>query len=172
MEGLLQLCRHHGVDVHFVRLSSTGKILGYYCHARDGTPLIMLDESLCTRPRLLRCVLAEELGHHLTVPQGHPAGMGYSVLERDNLMQLSLDEARALRWAANCLIPTDELAFAAKRGLVLAHELAEHFQVEEWMVWRKFHVLRQDLREQHRLRASFGDILSPLLAEIMWGAAV
>lgn len=171
MDGLWAICDQEGIVILYMKyLTRSMRKLGYYYRTEEGQPVILLDESLKTNPRRHRCVLAEELGHYFCGTTGPVLQLSrYSPLAGQ---ARGKDEHRGLRWAANFLIPTPELAEAAKKGLSLAHELADFFGVEEYMVWRKFHVLRTDLREQRKLRIVAPDIMSPLLVNTMWGEAV
>lgn len=170
MDGLLSICDREGIEISYHNpLTRSGNILGFYCRLRNGQPLILLDESLVSRPRLQRCVLAEEVSHHMTGSVGRMLYPCPSRLSRRSAWQR---ESAATRWAVNYLIPTTALACAAKRGIFLPSELADHFDVEEYIVWRKFHVLRTDLREQWKLRVAAPDVMSPLLVATMWGEAV
>lgn len=168
MQDLLSICERDNVLVFWRHLDPDGKLLGMYFRSPGGRPIIVLDESLTHRTRLARCVLAEELAHYWTAPTADHLNHDDPL----NKQAIWKDESRAGRLAANLLIPTTHLAAAVKRGLFSAHELADEFNVEEWMIWRKFHILRQDLREQHKLRESIGDLLSPLLVDVLWGYAV
>lgn len=162
MNGLLRICEDHGIDIEYVRLVPDRGLLGWYCADWDtGQPLILLDDSLPNNPRLHRLVLAEEVGHHMVGVRR----LGDSAVRWQN-------EHRAMRWAVDYLIPTPRLAEAAERGLHLSHELAEWFDVPEWIVWRKFHALKQDLRERHNLRVPTSDILSSLLVDVLRQEAV
>lgn len=51
------------------------------------------------------------------------------------------DEARAIRWAADHLIPTDHLLRAVREGVTPVDELAEYFYVTRWMVLAKLRTL-------------------------------
>lgn len=176
MQGLWQLCQQEGIDIEYVALTRRRTVLGWYFRTPDGEPVIALDESLPARPRLERCVLAEEVGHHFTVPTSGLSMTSFSTnlhrlaLEKRNRRQ---DEARAIRWAANYLIPTTELASAVRSGIVGVNELAEYFYVTEWMVWRRLHFLKSDLRDQQQLYIKgWHSLFSPLLVNTMWGQAV
>ncbi|OUN01353.1 MAG: hypothetical protein BAA04_06975 [Firmicutes bacterium ZCTH02-B6] len=171
MLDLLHLCEREGIRVFWRRLDEEGNLLGMYFRSpRRHRPIIALDVSLINRVKLARCVLAEEIGHYWCSPTVDHVNVGESAgLEMQALWR---DEHRALRMAANLLIPTEALADAVRRGITSADELSEHFLVEEWMVWRKLRVLQEDLREQWRFRVRTADILSPLLAATEWGEAV
>lgn len=170
MLDLLRLCDQEGIRVFWRSLDpEEGKLLGMYFRSRGGHPVIVLDESLQYRIPLGRSVLGEEIAHYYTTPTVDHVNHGPdSSLSKQARWR---DESRALRLAANLLIPTSELAEAARKGIFLPHELAEYFTVEEYIVWRKFHVLRTDLREQWKLRVAAPDIMSPLLVGVMWGEA-
>lgn len=149
MTGLLALAEAEGVYISYQPLLPNSGLLGMYFRDRQGRPFIILDEGLHQRPRLQRCVLAEEMGHHLTMPVSTfcVAHFSYS-----RAIAISKDEARALRWASDYLIPTERLAEAVAGGADTVSEIAEHFDVTKWMVWRKLQFLRADLREQMKLR--------------------
>lgn len=170
MDDLWALCDQEGIVVLYVDNLTRSKLkLGYYYRTEDGQPVILLDESLQDMPRRHRCVLAEELGHYFCGATGAIVRPGaYSPLSGGARAK---DEHRGLRWAANYLIPTDRLALAAQAGLSSVPELADYFEVEEYMVWRKFHILRTDLREQWKLHVAAPDIMSSLLVAVRWGAA-
>lgn len=171
MLDLLAVCEKEGIRVFWRQLDpDEGKLLGMYFRSRKGRPVIALDESLQHRIRLARSVLAEEIAHYYTTPTADHLHHGPQ--NPLNGQAIWRDESRALRLAVNMLIPTHELAAAAKKGLHSCHELAEYFRVEEYIVWRKFHVLRTDLREQWKLRVAAPDIISPLLVAVQWEEAV
>ncbi len=103
-------------------------VLGiYYYTCRMDRPVIVVSSRIVGHQRLYRCVLAEELGHHYTGAVGQI--YCYSALERD--MGRSRWEYRALKWAAQYLIPGRCLAEALGSGIVRVHDLAEHFEVTE-----------------------------------------
>lgn len=134
MERLWALVEAEGIHVHWADLRHTPEgLLGmYYFDPLLGLPVIVLDRGLPARPRELRSVLAEEVGHHFTVPQAQALEPRFSF---PNAVAQGRDEARALRWAAAFLIPLDEL-----RAGLLRHEapadLAERFGVTEGFLRR------------------------------------
>ncbi len=103
-----------------------------YLAIPDMPPVIGLANSLYHSPRAyFRYVLAEELGHHFTT-------VGYRIPRiyfhyRDR-MEVSRVEFRALKWAAQWLMPSDKLLRAFRQGIVEVWELAEYFDVTENMV--------------------------------------
>lgn len=168
MEGLLQICREHEIWVSYQPLYASEGRLGMFFRDAGGRPIIILDTSLLTQPRLERCILAEEIGHYFTTPTSTFFVVHFSY---SAAVTLSRDDSRALRWASNYLMPTPALAEAVKRGLRTVDELAEHFEVTPWMVWRKLHFLRADLREEQGLRVKVRDLFAPILVDRMWGQA-
>lgn len=142
MEGLLAICDAEGVKVSYQPLAPDRGLLGMYI--REGRRAgIILDESLSSQPRLERTVMAEEVGHHFTVGHGNIFVVRFS---HQVATVLSRDEYRALRWAANYLIPTDDLVRAIQRGYTSLDELADYFYVTSWMVQRKLCFLRLDFQ--------------------------
>src|SRR5690606_10095032 len=98
-------------------------------------PGIILHEALQYRVPMARTVLAEEIGHHVTLGSGT-----LFVVERqfDSLVGTMCSEKRAIRWAAEYFMPLEALAFAVmRRGLRSAYELAEYFAVTEWLIHRR-----------------------------------
>jgi Zn-dependent peptidase ImmA (M78 family) len=88
-------------------------------------------------PRL-RCVLAEEIGHHLS-------NFGKGIVEthfsyRDRLYVVK-EENKALRWAVDYLLPIDKVLAAIRSGLKYLWELAEYFCVTEEMVRLRLEIL-------------------------------
>lgn len=90
-------------------------------------PYIVISKSLQKDPPLLRCVLAEELGHYYT-----SAGIGVPIphVLYSGRIKLRKDEYRAMRWASEYLLPLDKLAASN----CSPWELAERFCVTEEMV--------------------------------------
>ena len=81
-------------------------------------------------PPHFRCVLAEELGHHYTTVGSCLPRTYFHYRDR---VEVSRAEYRALRWAAQWLMPLDKLAQALKRGIVEIWDLADYFYVTEDM---------------------------------------
>lgn len=175
MEDLLFLCAQEGVAVEYVRLSKSRGLLGWYCSDWDtGQPLILLDYSLLDFPPLHRCVLAEELGHHMT---GTPRLMPSSILSA-SVLRLRLYESThwkhenaAVRWAADYLIPNDALALALRNGIRTVTELADHFNVTPWMVRRKMDFLRNDMPKYQGSRVRHKDLFSSTIMYPVWEEA-
>ena len=94
-------------------------------------PVIGLSRSLFSNRAHFRTVLAEELGHHFT--SAHD-GLPKTLFHYQDRLVVSREEYRALKWAANFLIPADNLREAVKKGIREDWELAEHFEVDECLV--------------------------------------
>lgn len=78
----------------------------YYPDPEISLPVIVLDRGLSARPRPLRCVLAEELGHHFTIPRASVLKPYFSFADA---VMWGKDELRAMRWATGQLIPDEVL---------------------------------------------------------------
>ncbi len=96
-------------------------------------PIIGLAESLKTASTAyFKCVFAEELGHHFTsLLYTIPGQTFFHYRER---LKISRSEHRALKWAAQQLIPKERLFAAVKKGISQPWELAEHFDVTDEMI--------------------------------------
>jgi len=170
MEALRRLCVDAGIELEYVRLTNSGRILGWYFRAWDGQPVIALDKDLPRYPRLERCILAEEFAHHET---GATGSLIYRISDdryQSHQIDRARDETRALRRAAEILIPTNELADAILSGCTSIDDLANRFYVVPDMVKRRLFFLRQDLRRVQGLRVlGINDLFSPVLVENHWG---
>jgi len=81
-------------------------LLGYYFAEAPLPPTVGLRSDLPANERLMRCVLAEELGHHFTSAGEHVAMPYRTYLGR---VLLGRAEKRALAWAAEVLMPRETL---------------------------------------------------------------
>ena len=129
MLQLYSVADTENIVVEYLRLKSPMR--GFYCKEPGCLPYIGLDYSLHSDRRLHRCVLAEELGHHFTTAGQHITKRYYSTQDRLTLDKI---EYKALRWAANHLIPEDDLLDVIASGLCEIWELAEEFDVTDEMM--------------------------------------
>lgn len=148
MEKLLKLAEIKRIDIVCFPLRKG--LWGLYIPGGPGkNPKIYLDLKLKQNPklhRLARCVLAEELGHHFTGTWSiFMAHNSYS-LKRKMLS----DDEKALRWATNMLIPTDELIALLERGICEGIDLADYFGVTAWFMYRKLEFLQYHLKAKRK----------------------
>ncbi|HBX24005.1 MAG TPA: hypothetical protein DEF34_10300 [Desulfotomaculum sp.] len=127
--------------------------------------IITLDESLRDRPRLMKCVLAEEIGHILYPPRPghiryHSTGFWETeYLERSHLKVIvAQDERKALTWATGVLIPDVEFWRAIGEKHNTIYKLADYFEVEDWFVWIKIGYIRRKASNQGQ-RLKWRDII-------------
>jgi len=106
-------------------------VRGLYWAPQGIPPVIWLDKSLEYNHRLLRCVMAEELGHHFTTAGDCLCRTYFNYRDR---LAVSRAEYRALRWAAEYLIPKKRLHKALRAGNDTLWGLAEIFDVTEEMM--------------------------------------
>ncbi len=141
---LFALAGHEGIVVEWWPFMPP--VEGIYWARPPAPPVIGLRDRLAENRARLRCVLAEELGHHYTSAGrcilAHCSG-GYGRLK------VGCAEERARRWAAMRLIPGDNLAEALAQGITGIRDLAEHFAVTREMA-------------AYRLR------LSHVTGEVLW----
>ena len=129
MQILLTIAENDDIAVEYAKLKPP--IKGFYWNIPGVRPVICLSQSLHSDRRLHRCVFAEELGHHFTTAGQHIAKRYYSTQDRLTIDKI---EYKALRWAANFLIPENFLLDAIASGLYEIWELAEEFDVTEEMM--------------------------------------
>jgi len=114
--------------------------------------LIELDDSLKSNPRLLRCILAEELGHIIYPPRpGHARyhSRGYWQMEDTSSIKaiVAQDERKAIDWATCVLMPNVDFGRITEDGLKTLGELAEQYEVDIWFMSYKIGYIRRKARE-------------------------
>jgi hypothetical protein len=87
-------------------------------------------------------IMGEELGHHYTSVGCCVPREFYNYTDR---MTVSKVEYKAMRWAANHLIPDDDLLDALRDGLCEICELAEYFRVVPDIVTIKLKLFEKNL---------------------------
>ena len=123
-DDLLSLAHAEGIICRYVRLPAP--FLGLYDARPEEPPLILLHENLKNNRRLLRCILAEELGHHFT-----SSGSLLFFARSDRAYVAVKQERLALWWAVQRLVPFAALTAAIEGGAISTYELAEYFDVTE-----------------------------------------
>lgn len=126
-DDLFVHAQREGILVDFFILPAS--LLGVYYRTMGKPPVILLHSRLKDIPRLLRCVLAEELGHH------HTTGMDLLSFARNSRYAAMKYERQSLWWATKFLIPLDQLTEACLNGITGIYALSEHFFVTERFVW-------------------------------------
>jgi hypothetical protein len=127
--------------------------------------IVTLDFSLLDKPRELKCVLAEEIGHILFPARpGHVRYHSEEFIYLDHDEQCNIkaivaqDERKALQWATSVLIPDVEFWRVKESGVDTIYGFAEWFDVEEWFVRLKIGYLRMKAREDGQ-RLKWRDII-------------
>lgn len=109
------------VGIHCVTNSGLpGKLNGLYLAVEGGQHEIVLRAAL--REAEKKCVFAEELGHCLT-SCGDMRGL--------SSVQVAKQEAKAMAFAYECLVPADELGKMLREYRSAFWEIAEEFGVTE-----------------------------------------
>lgn len=135
-EALHRLVKDEGILLGYQALP--GGLDGMF-HIYDGTSAIVIDEGIVMKERQYRTVLAEEIGHHFTCNWDSVSRRKGST---GGKIKYEKAEMKAHRWAADYMIPTDQLLAAMNRmePISLAR-LAERFCVEESLVRNKLEVM-------------------------------
>jgi Zn-dependent peptidase ImmA (M78 family) len=123
-EKLFDLAEKEHILVGFFDLS--WNILGVYYSVEPDMPVILLHKKIMHQRRLLRCIFAEELGHHFTT------GFDLMAFARTDKKYIAMKyEKMAVFWAVEYLMPLDKLIEVVNSGLFLTHEIAEFFDITE-----------------------------------------
>ncbi|MEN6325837.1 MAG: ImmA/IrrE family metallo-endopeptidase [Syntrophomonas sp.] len=129
MIKMYEIAAQEGIEVEWQDFIPP--VRGIYWAPGEIPPVIWLDNSLKENTWLLRCVMAEELGHHFTLDRHCICQTYFNYRDR---LDTSKAEYRALRWAAQHLMPLDNLRLAFKNGFKEPWQLADRFNVTEEMV--------------------------------------
>jgi Zn-dependent peptidase ImmA (M78 family) len=115
------------------------KIHGFYYLSPDNRSRIALNRDLAEGSPEYRSILAEELGHHFTsIGESSPlTTMSYhDRIQRDRV------ETKAVRWASDFLIPTEQLLCTIEDCSVSCmQELADAFQVTVELIQHKLYYM-------------------------------
>jgi len=133
METLIKIAEQEGINL-IENAPLPESFLGLYYSAPKHIPLIFLSKEIYGQRKLERCVLAEELGHHFTTPQGDYLPRKNS--DSETKAKIDKVEYEAFRWAALFLISQHKLD-EALLSLESVCDLADYFDVtEEFMKFR------------------------------------
>lgn len=152
MQKIYEIAEREKIYIAYDDLQRIGDIQGFYTvHPRAG-PIIVLDIGLLSQPKLHRCVAAHELGHHFYPPRYSNPGL--ISFHRSNYFSdsqaeiiINQDENKALRWATELLMPSDEVWDALKYGYDTVPFLADYFNVAEWFARAKIGYMRREARD-------------------------
>ncbi|MDF2873367.1 MAG: hypothetical protein K0R22_50 [Sporomusa sp.] len=123
MENMLNLAHSEKIIVEKFHLEPPLK--GIYICQTERPPIIGLS-SLIKHLSEERSIMAEELGHHFTSVGDCLPKQFFNYAHR---LTIDKSEYKALRWAANYLIPDEDLLEVLHDGLYRPGEIAEHFCV-------------------------------------------
>ena len=146
MTDLKELTKKENINIVYLPLLKQKEGLwGMYTPGSPGKkPTIYLDLEL-EKPslyRLARCILAEELGHHFTGVKSFFSVYPDYTLKR----KMSADDEKALRWATNKLIPTNEICVLIEEGICECVDLADYFGVTAWFMYKKMNYIQYQVK--------------------------
>ncbi|HHX27306.1 MAG TPA: ImmA/IrrE family metallo-endopeptidase [Firmicutes bacterium] len=136
-------------------------LLGLYVATPTIPPTIILCSSLRSDPRLRRCVMAHELGHHET-------SFGFDFRKHQTTYQDMLKRARveykADRWAVRKLISDDDLwRLVMRRGDITHDDVCAYFDVTPQYACLRMQILLEDYYcEKLRIRGDKNRIIFSL----------
>ncbi|MDR2006707.1 MAG: hypothetical protein LBP78_05630 [Acidaminococcales bacterium] len=170
MQSLLNLAEREQIAITYDNIAKRFKTLGLY--DSDGVSRqIILHAELKSYPRLHKCILSEELGHHFT-------SVGASFYKAANCRFWKLNhiktELRALKWSCFYLIPDGSLRHAIHTERLRAiEEFEDYFEVTpELLLFRLRYVKNPDFldidsllqrEERHilKLAETLADTITP-----------
>lgn len=126
---MLRLAAKEGIKVEYWKFEPP--LEGVYLASPGVPPVIGISSRMFENSPRFRCVLAEELGHHFTTAGDRLPKKFFHYRDR---LSVSKAEYRALKWAAEYLMPEDKLGEAFLSGCVEAWSIADRFNVTEDMV--------------------------------------
>ena len=122
-DGLYEIAAAEGIRVEFYNLPEP--LLGIYDSRPGKQPLILLHENTRSCRKFLRCILAEEIGHHYTCTHNiidYAASKPHIYNKYDR---------HGLWWAVQYLVPFNKLMYYVNIGVTCMHELSEALDVTE-----------------------------------------
>lgn len=160
-------------DEHCIRVFEhdlPDPVLALYMAEPDIPPTILLSPSLRTNPRLRRCIMAEELGHHET-SRGFNTIRHYATYQ--DMLNVVRVEHRARRWAVRQLISDDALLRLIKSETSITyHDASEYFDVIPAYMRLRMQLFLYDycetfpcLQEVRRYQPAFKRMLNPYRKE-------
>lgn len=135
LDMLFKIAEDNNIIIEYVDFPDN--IQGLYYKEDGCPPIIGINENITSNSRLFTCVLAEELGHHFTTV-GDTTAEYYSYADR---LIVNKKETLALKWASDLLLPLDEIVQAVKDSILQFSEMAEHLQVTESFLCKRFEFL-------------------------------
>ncbi len=157
LNDLFAIATVEGIDVSYHNIKKDGLLGLYVAHPRAG-PMVFLDNQLIHRTALHKSVFAEEIGHYMTAPRTNILRVCKSFKmfgENNETIMMAQDERAALRWATGFLMPDVELCRALSQGYRTCYELAEYFDVTEWLVYRKVELWKKHFAPKEGIRAKY-----------------
>lgn len=143
---LLQLAESVGVSVEYWDFQTPLEAI--YWSEPGAVPMIGLSKGLKKEKRShFRTILAEELGHHFTSARSIPV----KCYNYGNRFVVCREEYRALKWAAEYLLPEDKL-LSCREDI---YEIAEQFVVDVGLVKFRFTLLSR----QGKFKIRYGEDL-------------
>jgi Zn-dependent peptidase ImmA (M78 family) len=149
--------------IHVVEHDLPDPVVAFYIAEPDIPPTIILSSALRSDPRLRRCIMAHELGHHET-SRGFNGVRHYTTYQ--DMLNVVRVEHRADRWAVRKLIPDTALW-----NLVMSNEdmtyydICAHFDVTPKYACMRMQVFLADYYEKLYIRGDRNSITFGLLEQ-------
>lgn len=135
-DKMLEILERCQIILEYVSLPEY--VLGYYTFD-NGYYIILINEIIKNEEKLLRSVLAEEIGHYRTTI-GDLTPRKYMCYSKR--IEIDKKELLALKWATDFLIPTEMLLQKIKNETTLnIHDLIDYFHVTKEFFMQKLEFL-------------------------------
>ncbi len=134
-------------NIEIIYSNLNNDVAGCY-YSIDGLDIIVINEPMILDTKQLNCVIAEELGHYHTTKGNYGP---YSCNDSSDKINHSRVEVRAMKWAVDFLVPTNELLkFFSTNGEIHLSDLSNHFEVTSDFIMQKIYYMSL-LKNQYQL---------------------
>ncbi|SFR12413.1 ImmA/IrrE family metallo-endopeptidase [Desulfoscipio geothermicus] len=139
MESLFRVANELQIKIIYIPLGHINN--GLFGLSLPESRTIILDVKLLQPEydKLHRCIMAEEIGHMVAGATVNALGIhtNYSLNRK-----ITEEEEKALLWATEKLIPTNEITLLLQEGFFNCEDLADYFGVTVWFMFRKLEFMQ------------------------------
>lgn len=126
---LFKLAYDSGIKVEYLDMQT--ELEAFYLCRPDCPPIIALSEKLFENKAHYRTVFAHELGHHFT---GTKSNVTHTYMHYKDRIEMNREEYYAMAWAAEYLMPDDDIDEAFQKGIMEISDLGRYFTVDAELV--------------------------------------
>ncbi len=128
LNQLLDIAKDENIIIEYCDLPDS---VGGHIYMINDISVILINNNILEDKITYKAVLAEELGHYFTTTKN---SVPYKYNSYRDKINIDKEELKALRWAANFLMPTDELLEDIKDVFFSSYyDLCEIYDVPEYL---------------------------------------